>query len=160
MAKSIGIKSSSSGKPSKSAGVQGYAEYTPAWVVVNAKEAPAYQLQLIDRIRDGVKKADWKKLLSFLGATEKEFETVLPASISSLQKKQVYSKETSERIYELAKLYGMGYEVFDSKEEFKQWLRTPSPALGHKQPFELLDSSLGFEMVEKEIMRIQYNVYS
>jgi ribosome-associated toxin RatA of RatAB toxin-antitoxin module len=30
----------------------------------------------------------------------------------------------------------------------------------NKIPFELLDSSFGFEMVENEIVRIQYNVYS
>ncbi|MFT6719210.1 MAG: hypothetical protein ACJAY8_001610, partial [Sphingobacteriales bacterium] len=27
-------------------------------------------------------------------------------------------------------------------------------------PFELLDSSIGFELVEHEIIRIQHNVYS
>jgi putative toxin-antitoxin system antitoxin component (TIGR02293 family) len=50
--------------------------------------------------------------------------------------------------------------VFDSQDQFKQWLVTPSKALGNKTPFELLDSSFGFEVVENEIVRIQYNVYS
>ena len=77
-----------------------------------------------------------------------------------MQKKTVYSKETSESIYELARLFGLGYDVFDSKEDFKQWLMTPSRTLGNKIPFELLDSSFGFEMVENEIIRIKYNVYS
>ncbi|MEZ4979932.1 MAG: antitoxin Xre/MbcA/ParS toxin-binding domain-containing protein [Chitinophagales bacterium] len=135
-------------------------KFSPTWVVVNAKDAPGYKLELIDRIRDGVKKSDWKYLISYLGSTEKEFAAILPASISSMQKKQVYGKETSERIYELARLFGLGYEVFDSKEDFKDWLMTPSKALGNKIPFELLDSSFGFEMVENEIVRIQYNVYS
>lgn len=135
-------------------------KFTPAWVAINSKDAPGYKLELIDRIRDGVKKTDWKHLISYLGSTEKEFANILPASISSMQKKKVYGKETSERIYELARLFGLGYEVFDSKEDFKNWLMTPSRALGNKKPFELLDSSFGFEMVENEIVRIQYNVYS
>ena len=54
----------------------------------------------------------------------------------------------------------LGYEVFDSKEDFKKWLMTPVRTLGNKIPFELLDSSFGFEMVENEIIRIQYNIYS
>ena len=91
---------------------------------------------------------------------EKEFENILPASISSMQKNAVYNKETSERIYELARLFGLGYDVFDSKTDFKNWLMTPSKSLGNKVPFELLDSSIGFEIVENEIVRIQYNVYS
>ncbi|MBU2045771.1 MAG: DUF2384 domain-containing protein, partial [Bacteroidetes bacterium] len=135
-------------------------EFSPTWVVVNVKDAPGYKLELIDRIRHGVKKTDWKYLISYLGSTEREFENILPVSISSMQKKNIYGKETSERIYELARLFGLGYEVFDSKDDFKNWLMTPSKALGNKKPFELLDSSFGFEMVENEIVRIQYNVYS
>jgi putative toxin-antitoxin system antitoxin component (TIGR02293 family) len=135
-------------------------KFSPAWVVFNSKDAPGYKMELIDRIREGVKKADWKELIQYTGSTEKEFESILPGSISSMHKKSVYGKETSERIYELAQLFGLGYEVFDSKEDFKKWLLTPSRALGDKIPFELLDSSFGFEMVENEIVRIQYNVYS
>lgn len=137
-----------------------FAKFSPAWVVVNAKDAPGYQMELIDRIRSGVKKADWKQLILKIGATEKEFELILPTSISSMQKKAVYGRETSERIYELARLFGLGYEVFDTEEDFRRWLITPSRALNGKKPFELLDSSFGFEMVENEIVRIQYNVYS
>jgi putative toxin-antitoxin system antitoxin component (TIGR02293 family) len=136
------------------------AKFSPAWVVVHAKDAPGYNLELIGRIRSGVKKADWKQLITSIGSTEKEFEYILPSSISSMQKKSVYSRETSERIYELARLFGLGYDVFDTKDDFKEWLMTPSKALGNKKPFELLDSSFGFEMVENEIIRIQYNVYS
>ena len=136
------------------------AKFSPSWVVLHAKDAPGYKIELISRIREGVKKTDWKQLIHYTGSTEKEFEHILPASISSMQKKTVYGKETSERIYELARLFGLGYEVFDSKEDFKKWLMTPSKTLGKRIPFELLDSSFGFEMVESEIMRIQYNVYS
>ena len=135
-------------------------KFSPAWVVVHSNEAPGHNLELINRIRSGVKKTDWKDLIASIGSTEKEFENVLPSSISSMQKKAVYSRETSERIYELARLFGLGFEVFDTKEAFKQWLMTPSRALGDKIPFELLDNSFGFELVENEIIRIQHNVYS
>lgn len=137
-----------------------FSKFSPAWVVSHVKDAPCYKMEIIDRIRGGVKKEDWKQLIQFTGSTEKEFKHVLPISISSMQKKKIYGKETSERIYELARLFGLGYDVFDSKEDFKQWLMTPSRPLGNKIPFELLDSSFGFEMVENEIVRIHYNVYS
>lgn len=135
-------------------------KFSPAWVVLHPKDSPDYKLELIAKIRAGVKKLEWKELIAALGATEKEFEFILPTSISSMQKKEVYSLQTSERIYEISRLFGLGSEVFDSLEQFKNWLLTPSKALGHKKPFELLDSSLGFEIVENEIARIQYNVYS
>ena len=135
-------------------------KFSPSWVVAHSKDAPGFKMELIGRIREGVKKSDWKQLIQYTGSTEKEFEHILPASISSMQKKTVYGKETSERIYELARLFGLGYEVFDSKDDFKKWLITPAKTLGNKIPFELLDSSFGFEMVENEIVRIQHNVYS
>lgn len=134
-------------------------KFSPSWVVYHASDAPGYALELINQIRLGVKKSDWKELIKLIGATEKEFENILPASISSMQKKSVYSRETSERIYQISRLFGLGYEVFDSPEDFKEWLLTPSVAFGNKTPFELLDSNLGFELVENEIVRIQYNVY-
>lgn len=135
-------------------------KFSPSWVVAHSKDAPGFKMELIGRIREGVKKSDWKQLIQYTNSTEKEFEHILPASISSMQKKTVYGKETSERIYELARLFGFGYQVFDSKEDFKKWLITPTKTLGNKIPFELLDSSFGFELVENEIVRIQYNVYS
>ncbi len=144
----------------KSAARVKHSKFSPSWVVVHFKDAPEFNLELIGRIREGVKKSDWKQLIQYTNSTEKEFEHILPTSISSMQKKTVYGKETSERIYALARLFGLGYEVFDSKEDFKRWLMTPSKTLGNKIPFELLDSSFGFEMVENEIIRIQYNVYS
>jgi len=134
-------------------------KFSPMWVVANAKDAPGYKLQLIDKIRNGVNKNDWKSLINLIGATEKEFENILPSSISSMQKKAVYDQETSERIYELANLFALGFSIFDTKSDFKNWLTTPSKVLGNVTPFSLLDSSLGFEIVQNEIERIRYNVY-
>lgn len=76
-------------------------KFSPSWVVYNSKRVPGYQLELISRIKTGVKKEDWKALISVLGATEKEFEDILPSSISSMHKKDIYSRATSERIYKL-----------------------------------------------------------
>ena len=135
-------------------------KFSPSWVVLNVNDGPSYKMELIERIREGVTKSDWKDLLQYTSSTEKEFENILPGSISSMQKRDVYSKETSERIYEIARLFGLGFEVFDSKDDFKSWLMIPSKTLGNKIPFELLDCSFGFEIVENEITRIQYNVYS
>ena len=134
--------------------------FSPAWVLFNIRDNPDYKLEVISRIRNGVRKAEWKRLLSKIGATEKEFENILPNSLSSMQKNTVYGKETSERIYEIAQLYGLGFEVFDNREDFKKWLVTPARSLGDKKPIELLDSSLGFDLLKNEIIRIQHNVYS
>ncbi|MEZ5072480.1 MAG: hypothetical protein R2751_16320 [Bacteroidales bacterium] len=96
-------------------------------------DAPDFKLQIIDRIRSGVKKEEWKQFIQNIGSTEKEFEFILPSSISSMQKKSVYGQETSERIYKLAKLFGLGYEVFDTKEDFKEWFAHTLPVSWAKE---------------------------
>jgi hypothetical protein len=63
---------------------------------MHAKEASGYQMELVGRIRLGVRKADWKQLIQITGSTEKEFEHILPTSISSMQKKSMYGKKTLE----------------------------------------------------------------
>ncbi len=153
-------KKSSSASVKATKGSRRLVKYSPVWVLDNVQDAPGFRLELIDRIRLGVKKADWKSLIASIESTEKEFENILPSSISSMQKKAIYDRETSERIYELAGLFGLGYQVFDSKDDFKDWLITPTKVFGNKRPFDLLDSSFGFDMVQNEIIRIQYNVYS
>ena len=147
-------------KPSSERAVDIVEEWSPVWMVENTNYGSDAQLRLIEKIRSGVTKHAWKQLLSNIGATEKELECILPTSISSMQKREVYAKETSERIYQIARLFGLGHEVFDTKEDFRNWLHTPSKVLGGVPPFELLDSSLGFSLVENAIERVRYNVYS
>lgn len=132
---------------------------SPTWLVRKLKDSPAEQLAIIEKIRTGVTKKEWKDFIMYIEADEKDFKKILPRSISSMQKKDIYNQKTSERIYEIARLFGLGYEVFDSPEKFKNWLFTPSKALGNKKPFDFLDSSLGFNVVENEITRVQYNDY-
>lgn len=135
-------------------------KFSPSWVLNHYNDAPGFNLELIENIRLGVQKSDWKQLLLDIDLTEKELENILPSSISSMQKKSQYDRETSERIFELARLFGLGHEVFDSKSDFVNWLFSQSKTLGNLTPFELLDSSLGFKIVENEILRIQHNVYA
>ncbi len=158
--KSTSMKSSEQAAAySRKAPTKVAARYSPVWVLQHYGDAPTYSLHLIERIRSGVHKTEWKQFIATIGATEKEFEHILPSSISSMQKKSVYDPDTSERIYELATLFSLGFEVFDTPAAFKAWLHTPSRPLGNVAPFDLLDSSLGFDLVRTEIHRIHLNVY-
>lgn len=134
--------------------------FSPKFLLKEENVEKDFSFETIQAIRKGVSKQEWKELLAAINATEKEFEAILPTSISSMQKKENYDPETSERIYEIAKLFGLGHAVFDHPDDFKNWLHQASSSLGNKTPFELLDSSIGFSIIEKEIIRIQYNVYS
>jgi len=42
---------------------ENFIRFSPAWVILHIKDASNYKMGLIDRIRNGVEKADWKKLI-------------------------------------------------------------------------------------------------
>jgi putative toxin-antitoxin system antitoxin component (TIGR02293 family) len=53
-----------------------------------------------------------------------------------------------------------GTEVFESEQEFMEWLRYPAFALGHKIPLGLLSSPAGLQMVIDLLVRIEHGVPS
>jgi putative toxin-antitoxin system antitoxin component (TIGR02293 family) len=60
----------------------------------------------------------------------------------------------------LADIYSYGYQVFENKEGFNQWMKQTNTALGGATPLQLLDTLYGMEEVKHLIGRIEYGVYS
>ena len=83
---------------------------------------------------------------------------VIPASYSSLTKKDRYDKATSERMVELAEVFAQGTEVFGDVIKFNSWLESPSQPLGGVTPFSLLDTSIGISLVKDELGKIDYGL--
>jgi putative toxin-antitoxin system antitoxin component (TIGR02293 family) len=53
-----------------------------------------------------------------------------------------------------------GTEVFESEQEFMEWLRYPAFTLGHKIPLSLLSSPAGLQMVIDVLVRIEHGIPS
>ena len=70
------------------------------------------------------------------------------------------SVEQSNFLYEFARLYLKGLDVFGDKQTFDHWLNRPNLALGEKTPLELLDTIEGFRLVENVLAQIEYGFYS
>ncbi len=102
-----------------------------------------------------------KKLTPF---TEEDWASYLNLSVKSLQR---YKKEEeylfkpihTEKIIELAEVTNFGNQVFDSNDQFYEWLNTPSFALGNLKPAELLNDSYGKELVMAELNRIEQGIF-
>jgi putative toxin-antitoxin system antitoxin component (TIGR02293 family) len=58
----------------------------------------------------------------------------------------------------MAEVTNIGLDVFGDMEKFKQWLDTPSFALGNLKPLDLLTDSYGKEMVMGELTRINHGI--
>jgi len=71
-----------------------------------------------------------------------------------------FTPEESERMLRIARVIAQGTEVLGSKAATASWLQTGNRALGGKRPLELLNTSVGAEMVSSVLTRLAYGVYS
>ena len=121
------------------------------------------KLWMIMTIRQGVSYHLFDAIQKYTPFSEENWATFLNLSTKSLQRykkdKTRFKPLHSEKIIELAEVTQIGLDVFDTMEQFKLWLETPSFALGKIKPMELLRDSYGKEMVIAELVRIDHGIF-
>lgn len=115
----------------------------------------AYQpLRLIHQSRAGIRRADLMRFGKQIGRTLLELSEILPSSYSTLTKKDLFDKATSEHILQLRAIYAQGVEVFGDITIFNDWLDQPIEAYDDATSFSILDTSFGIELVSEALYKI------
>lgn len=112
--------------------------------------------------REGLSMSVFKKILNFTSLTAKEIAMLLPVSERQLARynnQHLLRKDISSHLILLVELCERGFEVL-GKEQFKKWLRLDNRALGGLPPIEILDTSIGINMVGDILGRIEHGVHS
>jgi putative toxin-antitoxin system antitoxin component (TIGR02293 family) len=112
----------------------------------------------------GVPKELFYEIAMFSPFDDEQWSACLDINVRTLQRYKkldfhVFKPIQSERIFELAEVFDAGNNVFDTTEDFNQWLHLASSALGNKKPIELLDSSYGKDLVLLELSRIEHGIF-
>lgn len=113
--------------------------------------------------RNGLPKRLLLSLAKRISLTLQEFADILHISERTLQRYDddaVIKTEYAEKAVELARLYTRGEEVFGSIDKFKTWMRTPLVVFHGDTPLSLLDTSIGFDLVFKELGRIEHGIFA
>lgn len=121
------------------------------------------ETDLIDLIRQGVSKKSLDYLITQIGYTITDIAEVLHVSDRNLRRYTASEKlntEQSERLIEIARLYAKGEDVFGSIKAFNHWMDANILALGNKTPKSYLDTSLGIQLLHKELGRIEHGVFA
>jgi len=113
--------------------------------------------------REGFPKHVLLNLAKKISLNIQELACILHISERTLQRyndDDIIKTEYAEKAVELARLYTRGAEVFGSMDKFKQWVKSPSLIFNGEAPVSLLDTSAGFDMVFRELGRIEHGIFA
>ncbi len=118
---------------------------------------------ILELARHGLPKRILLSLAKKISVTLQELALIMHISDRTLQRyddNELIKTEYAEKAVELARLYARGQEVFGSIDKFKAWMKTPLYVFKNQTPFSLLDTSIGFDMVFKELGRIEHGIFA
>jgi putative toxin-antitoxin system antitoxin component (TIGR02293 family) len=129
----------------------------------NKQIAAMSDFDMLQLTRNGLPKRLLLSLAKRISLTLQEFADIMHISERTLQRYDddaIIKTEYAEKAVELARLYTRGEEIFGSLDKFKTWMKTPLHVFKGETPVSLLDSSVGFDMVFKELGRIEHGIFA
>lgn len=123
----------------------------------------ATDFDILQLTRNGLKKSLLLSLAKKISLTLQELADIMHISERTLQRYDddaIIKTEYAEKAVELARLYTRGEDVFGSLDKFKAWMKTPLLVFKGETPVSLLDTSVGFDMVFKELGRIEHGIFA
>lgn len=119
--------------------------------------------EIIKFAREGFPKRLLLALAKKISLTIQELSIILHISERTLQRYDddaIIKTEYAEKAVELARLYTRGEEVFGTMDKFKLWVKAPNLIFNGEAPVSMLDTSAGFNMVFKELGRIEHGIFA
>jgi|SRR5690554_3741960 putative toxin-antitoxin system antitoxin component (TIGR02293 family) len=153
-------------KQYKQTPVNNFVEDSPTSYYDGNAAVPLYDMTSFQKMRiikRGISKSYLEKLKQTAGLDYDSLASALSVTRATLINKKgedTFSHQISERIVAFADLYSYGFEVFDDKSNFNDWMFSPNQALGGLVPFSIIDNQYGRDEVRHLLGRIEYGVYS
>jgi putative toxin-antitoxin system antitoxin component (TIGR02293 family) len=98
--------------------------------------------------------------ISLSGFTQDEFQETFKTTVKTIQnhvsRQLTLDAALSEKLLKSFALFDKGTEIFGSATSFHQWLNTPAYGLGNQLPFNLMDTITGIQLIEEELIRIEF----
>lgn len=98
--------------------------------------------------------------LSLSGFSQEQFQETFKTTVKTIQN---YSRldlkldaALSEKLLKSFALFEKGISVFGSPEAFHDWLNVSAYGLGNQIPFEMMETITGINLIEEELIRLEY----
>jgi putative toxin-antitoxin system antitoxin component (TIGR02293 family) len=142
-------------KESKSTGVE---ESMPVYGF------PTDKFFMVNLIREGLPYSIFSLIHDLVPFSDTDWANLLDVSTKTMlrykQSQKKFRSIHSEKILEMAEVTIIGLDVFGNISKFKQWLDTPSFALGNLKPVSLINDSYGKELVIAELSNISHGIFA
>jgi putative toxin-antitoxin system antitoxin component (TIGR02293 family) len=138
----------------------------PMFSVILGGARAEYEMSALEKmalIEAGISKKALEALKQHADLDYDQLAQVLNVARATLINKKGdarFSLDISDKILGLAEIYSYGYQVFEDRDKFNEWIFRSNRALGNHSPFNFLHNSFGREEIKHLIGRIEYGVYS
>jgi len=117
-------------------------------------------ISLLNRSKRGLNAKLALDFLSLSGFTQDEFQETFKTTVKTIQnhvtRELKLDSALSEKLLKSFALFDKGAEIFGSANAFHQWLNEPAYGLGNQLPFSLMDTITGINLIEEELIRIEF----
>ena len=120
------------------------------------------ELDLILLTRAGLPKKSLDTLSGKLGISMERLSRLLNISLRTLQRKKDtdhLSIHVSEQILAIAEVVIRGIEVLGSQQSLEIWLHSQLAFLNNRKPIDIMDTTIGTQLLLKILGRIEHGVY-
>lgn len=128
-----------------------------------AYRAETSAIDLVELSRKGIKKSALSNLSKALDIPMKRLAKLLPVTERTLQRRAantLLNSTTSQQVILLGQLIAKGEEVFGDRQTFQSWVNQPNTALGGYTPLNMMDTTIGIQLVMDVLGRVEHGVYS
>jgi putative toxin-antitoxin system antitoxin component (TIGR02293 family) len=120
----------------------------------------ANQVALLTSSKKGLEAKAALDFLNLSGFSHQQFQDTFKTTVKTIQnytnQAQKLDASLSEKILKAFALFEKGIAVFGSADVFYNWLHQPAYGLGNQIPFDILDTFTGVNLIEEELIRLEY----
>ena len=117
-------------------------------------------ISLLKRSKAGLSAKTALDFLELSGFTQDEFQETFKTTVKTIQnhvtRELMLDAALSEKLLKSFALFDKGAEIFGSATDFHRWLNMPAYGLGNQMPFTLMDTITGIQLIEEELIRIEF----
>jgi putative toxin-antitoxin system antitoxin component (TIGR02293 family) len=117
-------------------------------------------ISLLTKSKKGLDAKAALDFLSLSGFTQDEFQETFKTTVKTIQnhvtRELTLDAALSEKLLKSFALFDKGSAIFGSANGFHQWLNAPAYGLGNQMPFDLMDTITGIQLIEEELIRIEF----